>query len=182
MLFFFHYIIIIIWELFCYLFQGIPIIFWFTFSNISVYYILIINVFGLSLLSTKTNLIYIIHILFLYHPGSYSKNILSLLWMFHMGMHILPLDSYSGFNDSLSVIYLCITYLFSVSIEISLISLFSFVSFSQPNPFWCYPHVHHLHNPLSQLGICHLGIYPLRVFNYLVLLVYLVILSLPPLI
>ena len=65
--FFFLFIVYIIWGLFNCLFQGIPVSFWFVFSNISVCYTFIFNVFGFSSIFIYTNLIYLIQY-FLFVP------------------------------------------------------------------------------------------------------------------
>ena len=111
-------------------FQDIPISLWFIFSNISVYYIFMFNVFGFSFFLMRTNLIYLIqifivctiqvHIHTIFHHSCECVKwtfIYSSLWVSIF------------FSVSFSAIYLRITYLFLASVEISLTLSFTYLSY-----------------------------------------------------
>ena len=101
-----------------------------SFSVISLCITSSLSMFFVSTSSPSTPISFLSFKIFcFYQPDSYSHNIPPQLWMCHLRIHLLPPYMYSDFSVSCSVISLCITSLFSVSIEISLTSLFSFVSF-----------------------------------------------------
>ena len=152
----------IIWAFFYFLIQGIPISFWFIFRNISVYYIFILNVFDFSSLFIYTNIIYLIQI--------FSVCIIQFLiqtifnhrrgWFFWAFIYYLFIGIWV-FYISFSVISLWNTYLFLVSIEISLTSSVILYHFSKLYILWYYTNVNNLNNPTSQLDMCHLVIHVL---------------------
>ena len=149
-----------------YIFQGILIIFCFNSSNIYVYYTFMFSIccfFPLFII--QKNLIYLIQFFLITQALIYT--ILHHSWGFVIRAFIYhPFIRIHICCCFISVTPLCITTSFQSLLIFLTFHHVLLSHFPQSNHFSCYPHVINLHNTLSQLGMCDLGIHLLPLPRY----------------